>query len=69
MKQIFDNPRVTKKDARRDYGEERWISLGEMEGVVFSVVYTMCDPDIIRVISARKVSRKERRIYYSEVKD
>jgi len=55
----FDDPnRMIKKDRRWDYGEERYQLLGEVEGRVFFVAYTV-RKNIIRIISARKANRRE----------
>jgi uncharacterized DUF497 family protein len=45
-------------------GEERWldIALVEINGIVLALVYTVRGYNI-RIISFRKASRKERRIY------
>ena len=51
------------EDSRMDYGEDRYVIFGEVEGELLSVAYTFRD-NRIRVISARKASAKERRFYY-----
>lgn len=63
---IFENDTFEIGDDREDYGEERWIAIGHVEGVVYKVVYTMRD-DVIRIISAQKASRRDRERYYQEV--
>jgi uncharacterized DUF497 family protein len=60
---LFDGPTIAKPDRRRDYGEERFIALGAIEGIVFSLVYTDRSADERRVISFRNASRKERRTF------
>lgn len=63
-KVIFAHPVVTALDDRRDYGEKRFISYGRIgESVVVAVVHT-ARFGRIRLISARKANRKERRAYY-----
>jgi uncharacterized DUF497 family protein len=37
---IFEGPVQTVADERRDYGEDRIIGMGEVEGMVLVVVYT-----------------------------
>ena len=37
---IFSGPVLTRRDARRDYGEPRFVSLGLVEGECFVVVHT-----------------------------
>jgi uncharacterized DUF497 family protein len=60
--EIFRGFRLTREDARRDYGERRFIALGIYDGVVLRVVYTLRDGDI-RIISAWKASRHDREVY------
>lgn len=33
LRQVFDKPMVTRIDDREDYGEIRWVALGDMGGV------------------------------------
>ena len=56
---IFDGPVQTTVDDRRDYGEERIIAIGEVDGEVLAVVYTDRG-SVRRIISARAANRKER---------
>ena len=55
---IFEEPTLTKIDNRLDYGEERSISLGLVNGTAFVVVHTRRGENI-RLISAWKGSRKD----------
>lgn len=63
---IFLNARLERIDDREDYGEVRWIALGRVEDAVYRVVYSWRDENLIRLISAQKASKDERRIYYRE---
>jgi len=63
----FNGEIVTKVDVRFDYGEIRQVALGEVEGRVLFVVYTERS-DVIRIISARKANKKERKVYYDRIK-
>ena len=45
-------------DNKKDYGEERHIVFGEIEGRLFVVVYTLRD-EVVRIISARKANERE----------
>jgi hypothetical protein len=45
--------------------EERWLAIGETEGRVITVVFTWRG-DALRIISARRARRNERRAYYQE---
>ena len=59
---IFEQDVLEHEDARQDYGEQRIIALGEIEGEVFVVVYTWREP-CRRIISARRASRREHNAY------
>jgi uncharacterized protein len=45
--------------------EERWLAIGETEGRVVTVVFTWRG-DALRIISARRARRNEKRAYYQE---
>ena len=62
-KEVFndENSKVS-QDLRKDYGEIRWRIIGKIYGSIISVIYTMRDK-AVRIISARKASRKERDEY------
>jgi uncharacterized protein len=63
---IFRGLWIRRIDARRDYGETRFIAVGrDSNGVVLNVVYTVRD-ERIRIISAWKASRDERKTYEEE---
>jgi hypothetical protein len=60
---IFRGFCLQRADARRNYGEPRFITLGlDSNGVVLSVVCTWRGDDI-RIISAWKASKHERETY------
>ena len=60
---IFEGPVLERIDGRRDYGEVRVQAIGEVDGVVLAVVYT--DRGNTRwIISARRASRKERKLWH-----
>ena len=61
--QIFKSPVLKIQDARRDYGETRFIALGAFDGEVLRVVFTERDGDI-RLISAWRASRHDREKYF-----
>lgn len=69
--EVFENPLLAKPDMRRDYGEERWIGIGSMHSHPITVVliFTLKEPDIVRIISMRKASRDERKSYEKAIKD
>ena len=62
---VFTDPdRITAKDERFDYGEDRYVTLGMAQDGILVVVATNRDEGrTIRIISARKASTAERRAY------
>lgn len=62
---VFDDPdRITVIDDRFDYDEERLMTLGKTPDGVLVVVTTERDnPPRVRIISARKATRRERKQY------
>jgi uncharacterized protein len=60
---VFEDPRrIERVGDRRDYGEDRIQVIGLSAGRVLFVVYTRRG-DVIRVISARRANRDERKAY------
>jgi uncharacterized protein len=55
---FMDADRLTRKDTRWDYGEDRYQLLGIIDGRVFFVVYTVRGT-VLRIISARKANQRE----------
>jgi len=64
---MFQHPMVTFLDQRMDYGEERWIGVGILKTIVAVVVFTEPKDGTIRIISARKATTHEERIYRDEI--
>jgi uncharacterized protein len=60
---VFSGPLLTAEDVRRDYGERRFASLGEIDGVTLLVIWTERGADTVRLISARRANAKETRRY------
>jgi uncharacterized DUF497 family protein len=56
---VFQSLRLTWLDTRADYGEDRWCSLGMLQGRVVVLVYTERSSDIVRILSLRKATRHE----------
>ena len=60
---VFLDPlRLDAEDRRRDYGEQRRLTLGRVEGRLYVIAYTSRGR-MIRLISARKANARERRQY------
>lgn len=63
-KRIFEGTVLTALDNRNDYGEEREISIGIVNGVlILTVVHTERESNVTRLISARKATKLERKRY------
>jgi len=60
---IFNHVMLSKEDTSQKYGEARWISIGWIKILVGVVIYTEQVGDTIRIISARKATKKEVRKY------
>lgn len=59
---------LSKIDNRRDYGEQRWISLGQLDNAVVIVVHTIRDSKV-RIISIPRANQDERKIYKAKFKE
>ena len=64
---MFQHPMVTFLDNRMDYGEERWIGIGILKTILAVVIFTEPKVDTIRIISARKATKHEDKIYRDEI--
>lgn len=65
VQRIFEGRLIQKQDTRKDYGEVRVQAIGELEGVLFTVVYTLRNGNI-RIISARRANKLEKELYYGQ---
>lgn len=65
---VFDGVTYTFEDDRFDYGEQRFVTLGLLDGMVVSIVHTE-SPRFIRIISFRKATKREQAIYFNGIKD
>ncbi len=63
---IFNGPVLEKVDNRYNYGETRFVALGEVEGVVLFVVITWRG-SVCRIVSARRANKRERQQYYKSI--
>lgn len=68
-KRIFDGPIFTREDDREDYGEERFLSMGMMGSHVVVIVAHTDRAGVTRIISARKATKTEQRIYHEKLKE
>jgi uncharacterized protein len=63
---IFNSPILEREDNRYDYDESRLIAIGEANGVILFVVYTVRG-SIYRIISARRATKREQQQYYKNI--
>lgn len=64
---VYEHPnKVTEPDDR--HYEDRLVDFAETGGKVRVLVYTVSD-DVVRCISFRTATRKERNFYYEEIKN
>ncbi len=65
--QVFDDPLQINIQDRHSNGEERWQTIGIIDGLAIALVaHTLQDNEgneIIRIISARKATKRERQYY------
>lgn len=66
-RRIFDAEFLMRQDRRRDCGEDRYTSIGNVEGAVIVVAHTNRGGRT-RIISARPASRKERQAYHEALR-
>jgi uncharacterized DUF497 family protein len=67
--QLFDAPMLVALDEREDYGEDRWIGIGALNGRVVVVIFTERGEDTIRIISIMKGTTHERIRYEQLLKN
>ena len=63
---VFEGAVFTRDDARRDYGEARFVSYGDLRGTIVAIVWTVRD-GTRRVISMRNAKEGERDEYRSRM--
>ena len=66
---IFERSRLTRRDGRKDYGEDRYISVGAADGLAVIVVAHTERQGRIRLISARPASRNEREAWHERIQE
>jgi hypothetical protein len=65
-RRAFDDPfAIERLDDREDYGEDRYVIIGMVDGRILCVVYTLRN-GAIRIISARGAEPHERRRYHED---
>jgi uncharacterized protein len=64
--QVFAGPTFTFEDDRKEYGEQRWVTLGLLQATVVVIVHTESD-DEIHVISMRKADKDEQNLFFTNL--
>lgn len=65
---VFADTTVTVSDDCFDYGEDRFVTFGLLDGRVVAVTHTETD-EVIRIISVRKATRYEESSYFKKIAD
>ena len=65
-KTVFSGLTATIMDDRFDYEEERFITFGWLGGRIVVIAHTEHN-DLIRIISMRKATKYEQKIYFQEI--
>ncbi len=60
--EVLTGATLTVEDDRRDYGEDRYITVGFLESSMVVLVWTPRN-DAYRIISMRKANERERQLY------
>ena len=63
---VFDGDTVTVEDNRYNYGEQRFVTFGLLQGRLVAIVHTQRG-DSTRIISTRKATKYEQRIYFEQL--
>ena len=67
--EMFTGPMLVRLDAREDYGEDRFLGYGFIQGMLMAIIFTEPEPDTIRVISLRKASKNEQAHFEKEIRN
>ena len=60
---VFDDPKRLERLDEFSEGEYRNIIIGQVDGVLLTVVYSTPEENLYRIISARQATANERRTY------
>jgi uncharacterized DUF497 family protein len=67
--EMFRGFLLVRPDLREDYGEERWIGIGMIQGRFAFVAFAQPSHDTVRIISLRKADHEERKEYEKALQD
>ncbi|MEH2281960.1 MAG: BrnT family toxin [Nostoc sp.] len=66
---VFNLPMLVYLDEREDYGEDRYLGIGLLDGRIVLVIYTEPGEELVRIISLRKALSHERKRYEQYLKN
>ncbi len=67
--EMFRGVLLVRPDTREDYGENRWLGIGMIQGGVAFIAFAECAEDMIRIISLRRANHEESKEYETAVQD
>ena len=65
-KRVFEGISLTFQDNRFDYGQQRFITMGLLYEIVIVIAHTEID-EIIRIISIRKATKNEQKLFFKKL--
>ncbi len=68
IEKVFEGETATIPDDRFDYGEERFVTFGLLDGRVVAIAPTETG-EVVRIISVRKATKNEESSYFKEISD
>ena len=67
--EMFRGNLLVRPNTREDYGEERWIAIGMIQGRFAFAAFAEPSPGTIRIISLRKADNEERKEYEKAIQN
>ena len=64
---VFDGEIVTVEDERFSYREQRFVTFGLLQGRVVAIVHHTKREECTCIISAKKATKYEQRIYFEQI--
>ena len=65
-KRVFEGITLTFQDNRFNYGEQRFVTMGLLYEIVIVIAHTEID-EIIRIISIRKATKNEQKLFFKKL--
>ena len=64
---FYWDPAITFEDTCDRYNEHKWVAFGPIGDMIFALVFTEPEDGVTRVISLRRATKPERRLYAKEL--